>query len=465
MIESPSLSPPPLRRDEPGGTHSANPVDTPMRRVLIISPHFPPVNAADMHRVRQSLPYFREYGWEPVVLAADPDVVEGYTDEALLETIPADTEVHRLPALDYHWTRKLGLGNLGLRMFWWMMRAGSRLLARRDFDLVYFSTTVWPVVVLGAYWKRRFGVPFVVDMQDPWFNEWTKNRPKEEHPPKYWFAYRLNRATEPVAMKSVDGIVSVSQAYCDTLTARYPNVRPERCRVIPFGGASVDFEVLDRLPPGEATLPDGATNVVYVGRGGHDMAQAARALFGALADGLAQQPRLYEQVRLHFIGTDYAAAGKGKKTIEPLAAAFGPAVAQRVEERPARVPYFEVLRLLQEAAMLVIPGSMDPAYTASKLYPYILAQRPLLAIFNETSSVVDVLRQTGAGEVVTFAADEQATRERVHEAWTALLERLPFTPDTDWDAFAPYTARTMTERQVELFDQVVGSRTPVPAGG
>ena len=33
-----------------------------MKRLLIISPNFPPLNAADMQRVRMSLPYFKDFG-------------------------------------------------------------------------------------------------------------------------------------------------------------------------------------------------------------------------------------------------------------------------------------------------------------------------------------------------------------------------------------------------------------------
>jgi len=40
-----------------------------MKRVLIVSPNFPPINAPDMQRVRMSLPFYRDNGWEPVVLA------------------------------------------------------------------------------------------------------------------------------------------------------------------------------------------------------------------------------------------------------------------------------------------------------------------------------------------------------------------------------------------------------------
>ena len=107
----------------------------------------------------------------------------------------------------------------------------------------------------------------------------------------------------------------------------------------------------------------------------------------------------------------------------------------------------------------MVPGSEDPDYTASKLYPYILSRRPVLAVFNENSSVVDILRTTQAGTAVTFdgATTRDDLAQRVVEAWTPMLERLPYTPDTDWDAFQPYTAEAMTRRQMEVFDRVVST--------
>lgn len=192
------------------------------------------------------------------------------------------------------------------------------------------------------------------------------------------------------------------------------------------------------------------------------MATAARGLFGALRRGREEQPELYDRVRMHFIGTSYAPAGEGEKTIEPIAEQYG--VEDAVTERTDRIPYFQSLRLLRDADHLVVPGSDDPDYTASKLYPYILSRRPVLAAFHQNSSVVEILRQTGAGTAVTFdgRTDQDTLAQEVLAAWTPMLERLPYTPDTDWDVFQPYTAEAMTRRQVDVFDQVV-SRTSRPA--
>ncbi len=428
-----------------------------MKTALIISPRFPPINAADMHRVRQSLPYFREMGWAPHVLAVDPGYVHDNRDDLLLKTVPSDVRVEHVSALPTRWTRPLGVGSLALRALGAYLRAGNRILDRGEVDLVYFSTTAFPILVLGRYWKYRYGVPYVIDMHDPWRPDYYLDEPPSERPPKFWLAYTMHACLEPIAMGGVDGIISVSQGYCDTLTDRYENISPSDCAVIPFGAAERDFAVLDQA---DLTNPffdtsDDAINVVYVGRGGHDMAPAANGLFGALARELDQDPGLFGKIQMYFVGTSYAEAGEGEKTFAPLAASEG--VGDRVTEQPTRVPYFQALHLMRQADMLVVPGSDDPNYTASKLYPYILSETPLLAVFDQQSSVVEVLRETGAGEVVSFSSGTgtEDLASRILRAWRPMLRRLPYTPETDWEAFEPYTAREMTRQQVDVFDRVV----------
>jgi hypothetical protein len=431
-----------------------------MKKVLIISPNFPPVNAADMHRVRQSLPYFAEMGWEATVIAVEPRFVEMGLDENLMHTIPADANVIRLKAFNTRYTRKAGLGNLGLRALWHLQRWGRQNLQKGSFDLVYFSTTAFPVMTLGRYWKKKFGIPFIVDMQDPWRNDFYLTVPRSERPPKFWLAYRLDKWLEAFTMKKAGGIISVSASYPEVLKQRYPVIKDIPSETIPFGGASIDFEVLGKLKiKNETFIPgDGNIHVVYIGRGGHDMAFALNSMFMALKKGLDREPLLYNRIRMHFIGTSYARDGLGIKTVEPVAAEHG--VSHLVSEVTERLPYFEALQLLKQADMLFIPGSTDKQYTASKLYPYILANRPLMALFHIDSSVVGIMNETGAGEIVTF--NDSSSTEQVSEValskFDGILRRLPFVPETSWKAFEPYTAREMTRRQTEFFNIVINLR-------
>ena len=47
-----------------------------MKKVLIISPQFVPVNSADSHRVRQMLPYLAENGWSAEIAAVNLSCLE-----------------------------------------------------------------------------------------------------------------------------------------------------------------------------------------------------------------------------------------------------------------------------------------------------------------------------------------------------------------------------------------------------
>jgi hypothetical protein len=90
-------------------------------------------------------------------------------------------------------------------------------------------------------------------------------------------------------------------------------------------------------------------------------------------------------------------------------------------------------------------GDVDLVYfstTASKLYPYILSRRPVLVVFHQRSGAVDILQKIRAGEAVAFdgSMDVGDFVGRVFETLTPMLEALPYTPNTDWDAFQPYAA-------------------------
>ncbi len=430
-----------------------------MKKVLIISPNFPPVNAADMHRVRQSLQYFPQMGWQATVVAVEPAFVEMSEDPILLQTFPADSEIVRIRAWHPQKTRKFGLGNLGYRSLKFYRDTCNPLIRKNKYDLIYFSTTAFPVMVLGRYWKKKFGIPYIIDMQDPWRNDFYLDKPRNERPPKFMMAYTMDKYMEAWAMKKVDGIISVSAGYPKTLMERYPNIKPEMCTVIPFGGASIDFEVLEKVQlKNPLFIPDKETiNFAYIGRGGHDMAAAVSGIFSAVKQGLQSYPDLFSRIRFYFVGTSYAADGQGQKTIEPVAARFG--VESQVTEITDRLPYFTALQVLHDADILIIPGSTDTNYTASKLYPYILANKPLIAVFNENSSVVEILGKTKSGTCVTFKNDDpveeigRKTLEVMHE----FLVKIPFTPDTDWKEFEPYTAREATRKQVEFFNKITGS--------
>lgn len=401
-----------------------------------------------------SLPFFKNFGWEAEVVTVQLKHSEAVKDALFERSIPKDLKIHYVSAFDKKITSKVGLGSLALRSLWFFRKKVDSLLKAGNYDLIYFSTTEFPVCVLGAYWKSKFRIPYVIDMQDPWHSTYYLDKPLSQRPPKHWFSYRLNKFLEPIAMNKVDGIISVSNAYISLLKNRYKQISRIPTKVITFGYFKQDFEIADNFKSEIRSVISSKyeiLNLVYIGRGGYDMQPAIRNLLLAFKELLEVEYELAKKLRFTFIGTSYAAGGRGKKTFLPIAEELD--LTEYVVEQPDRISFYESIKGLQSADGLIIPGSADPGYTASKLFPYILARKPLLAIFNRASSAYQIVEECKAGCVVDLS--ENNTVEIIQNFLLSFLKNPFQQPDTDWLKFERYSAEAMTERQCNVFDSVI----------
>ncbi|WP_242691522.1 hypothetical protein [Desertivirga arenae] len=412
-----------------------------------------------MQRVRMSLPYFEEFGWEVEVVSVEQRHSDFNKDKFLTEALPFNLQLHAVNAFSKKLTSKIGLGSIAIRSLWYYKEKVNFLLETKKFDCIYFSTTQFPVCILGAYWKKKYKIPYVIDMQDPWHSDYYKDKPKNERPPKYWFAYNLNKILEPIALKSVDGLISVSEAYISTLKKRYPVIQDIPSSTITFGAFAKDFEIANKhekeLPSAIKRNP-GEISIVYVGRGGKDMHPAVKLFFNAFKEGLDTHPEVFKDFKMYFIGTSYAAAGEGKQTIKPLAKQLD--LDQFVEERTDRISFYQTLNTLRTANVLFIPGSDDPQYTASKIYPYLMAERPLISIFHPASSAAKIIKDCETGLSLTFGMEEATLREEIKTYLTLIATGKVQAKPPKKAVFEEYSAKTMTKKQVELFEQVLQKR-------
>jgi hypothetical protein len=299
----------------------------------------------------------------------------------------------------------------------------------------------------------------VLDYQDPWVNDHYRRHP-EITPPggrlKYWVADRLSRFHEPRVLSHASGYTAVSSAYPAQLQARYSFAASIPSLVLPFPGSEQDFDNLPAFTPGQLPFnpQDGLIHWVSIGRGGADLHSSLCGLFEAIRT--HAPAALRERLRLHFLGTSYAPAGRGQPTIAPLASRYG--LGHLVEERTDRLPLSITLACLKAAHGLLVLGSNDPAYTASKLYPYLLARRPLLAIMHRESSVVEVIRRCGGGTVATFDATT-STAQLAHSIatrWFADEQYAQLFP-LDRQAFEPHTAAGQATILVDFLRRCVTS--------
>jgi hypothetical protein len=406
-----------------------------------------------MHRARTSLPYFQEFGWRPYVLAVDPDVQQGVVEPRLLNTVPPEIPVTRTGALPLAVLKRIGVRSVALRAFAHLYRAGARLIRREGIDLVYISTTMFPAMALGRLWHGRLGTPYVLDMQDPWVDDANESARRL---PKARWARMLHHALEPFTMRRVSGLVAVSEAYHEALRRRYPWISKEFCLTVPFGGAEADFAEARK---GSWDNPffgnsDRKLHGVYAGAVSDPMRIAARILFRALKKAHVGSPRA-RNVDLVFVGSSYAEPLRTQKMVE--SDARREEIAHQVHEWPARIPYFDALRLLLEGDFIIILGSSDPGYVPSKLFQCLLARRPIVAVAHESSTLVELLRESRAAIVATFnsASDLESAAERLSGPLAELIERVPFVAETDASVASRFGARTLTQAQCGLFDSVM----------
>jgi hypothetical protein len=428
-------------------------------KVLIVSPHFAPINAPDMQRTRLALPYLREFGWEPTVLAIAPDLIEGGVHEPLLEqTYPSDIRIIRVRGISPRLTRAFGIGNVWLRCGASFRAAGDKLLREEKFDLVFFSTTQFDFLTLGPRWKALYGVPYLLDYQDPWVNNYYSRT--RTVPPggrlKFAFSQWTAQRREPEVLQGASGVVAVSNAYQKTLAGSYPWFNEKSFKVLPFGAAAQDFEVAREHRPSEVLVDfeDGLFHHVYTGRCGPDMSTSLTIVFRAFKKYLEAQPAVAERIRFHFIGTDYAPRPFGRDWAMPVARVEG--VENYATEHCYRVPYFDALYYLVHADALVAVGSNDPTYSASKIFPYVLAQRPMMLIFNEQSPVMAIGRDLKCGLRYGFRNSDDINQlvEQVAAEWFFEGKMTQYL-GSDRAAFLPYTAEGMTRQLAECFAAAV----------
>lgn len=431
------------------------------RRVLIVSPHFPPDSSAASHRVRLLAPHLEAFGWEPTIVTVQPADYEARLDSALLATVPESLDVVRVSAWSSGWTRRVGFGDLGIRAFPALLRKCRELLRQRHYDCLF--VTIFPAypALLGPMLKRQPGPPFVLDYQDPWVGAWGLTAgpalgggPDLKSRLSRWVATKL----EPIAVRAADAITAVSEATYRDVHARNPAASSRPCAEIPLGGEPSDFDRLRESPRANAFFDagDGSFHLSYVGTLLPKGFETARAFLAAVAALKERDPETYRRLRVHFVGTSNQSVGEPIPRVLPDALRLG--VDDSVDEIPARIDYLDALTVLTESNAILLMGSSEPHYTASKLYPALLARRPLIALYHEQSSVVSILRRaapTPWGRLVTYD-DERPAASRVETIY-AELQALATAPSADpalldLEVVQEFSARSMAGRLAAIFD-------------
>lgn len=336
-------------------------------------------------------------------------------DPALGKLVPQGVDVVKTAALPASLTRSFGLGDISLRAFVHLREGVRRVIRTRGPDVVFITGSPYYPMLFARMIKREFGRPVVLDFQDPWVSDWGATRSRLS---KAGLSHSLAKVLEPLALRDADYITSVSQRQNEDMARRYPWLPASHMAAIPIGGDPADYLAREEVAAGAVKLEPDKINIVYVGTLLPRAEAVVKQLFEAVAQARLTAPALVQRMRFTFVGTSNQPNGHGVQRVTPLAAA------QRVEdlvtEIPQRVPYLEALDLLARADLILLIGSDEPHYTASKIYPALLSGTPTLGLYHSASSAFQILVRAASGHVVGFESVDELQGKR-HEIVAALL--------------------------------------------
>ncbi|HEX7626391.1 MAG TPA: glycosyltransferase family 4 protein [Gaiellaceae bacterium] len=380
-------------------------------KVLLVSMYFPPAGGGGVQRPLKFATHLPELGIETHVLAPD-DPKWIHVDEDLQP--PTLAWVHRAryigpkgrkPAEELHGTTGLERATKQLQLAGrrllvpdenvsWNLTAipaAIRIVKREGIDVVITTSPPSSVHFVGAAVKRATGIPWVADLRD--------SVVAHPHRSAERLVVRVKEQGEHAVAKliahSANAIVCVSDAIAEEMRDRHPR---GSVTTIANGSDFDDFAGLEHHPSERFRITHAGS---FFGK------RDPRPFLTAL-----QQSGL-DDVLVRFLG-DFRSSDR------EWAEALG--LGDRVE----LIDYAPRRRSLElqrdsEALLLLIPeaGGRGKGVLSGKVFEYLAAERPILALVPPDGAAAALIRDAGAGVVV--APDDvdgiaQALRE-LHGRW------------------------------------------------
>ncbi len=387
-------------------------------RVLMVSFHYPPSGGVAAHRPARFAQYLPDFGWEPVVVAREPDPRQP-RDESFAR-VPAP--LHRLAPFEP--SRALGLLPASwvdpLRRFlcipdeeggWRRSLRGllPRLIREQKPAVVWANSVPPGTLVAAAEAARSAGIPFVADFH----NEWTRNM--YHRPSTRWHDAR-HRSLERFVVESARRVVTLNPLHTEDLQARFPSVP---CETIENGFDPADFG-------GPAADPL-RRPLVFTYAGSVYGYQSPRPFLEALsASGL-------KDVEVRVVGDRF---GQFEAGTWPFPV--------RVERH---LPHGDLGAVLSASAACFLCLEAPAArQLPAKLYEYLGAGRPVFGIVPRGGAADRWIRGAGAGTSVP-------SEER--EAWPAALrDFIAALPAWKAPASASFQRRAQAAQLARVLDEV-----------
>jgi glycosyltransferase involved in cell wall biosynthesis len=261
-------------------------------------------------------------------------------------------------------------------------------MRRRRPDVLWSTYPIATAHVIGADLHRRFRIPWVADFRDPMAQD---GYPADA---RIWSAFKaIEEHTVATARWSVFTTPGAARVY----ESRYPRFA-SNIRVLPNGYDEASFAALEGLASGP--LSPGAVTVLHSGIV-YPSERDPRCLFEALerlcrAGSFAQRPL---KLRFRASGNDVM--------LNELTRRHG---LQSVVEVLPPIQYRDALsEMLRADGLLVLQAANCNEQIPAKLYEYLRARRPILALTDPSGDTAGAVRAAGIESIARLdSADDIA---------------------------------------------------------
>lgn len=355
----------------------------------MIAYHFPPLaGSSGIQRTLRFVQQLPQQGWQPVVLSAHPRAYER-TDSALLADVPESVPVVRAQAFDAArhfalWGRYPGALARPDRWMSWRfdaVRQGLALIKAHRPAAIWSTYPIATAHAIAAELAQRSGLPWIADFRDPMAQEGYPADPAQ---------WRSFDAIESRAFALAQHCVLTTPGAERLYRERYPSAAAKICRIENGYDEDTFAKAESRLKQQEAK-PNATPVLLHSGIVYPDERNPTQ-LFEALGRLRALGAITPGDFKIRF----RAAVHDG--LLRRLAAEHK--VEDFVEIAPP-IPYADALsEMLQVAALVIMQSSNCNDQVPAKVYEYLRARRPVLALTDPQGDTAAVARASGIEAIV-----------------------------------------------------------------
>lgn len=365
-----------------------------VKRVLMIAYHFPPLHGSSgMQRTLRFARYLPDHGWEPIILAPSPRAYQ-QTDSGQLADIPQEVRVYRAFALDTarhltlkgRYPRLLALPDRWIS--WWLgaVPTGWYLIKKYKPDVIWSTYPIATAHLIGLTLHRLTGIPWVADFRDPMV--------QLDYPPDP-LTYRTYEWVENKTIEHCSSAVFTTPGTLRDYQTRFSHVPASRFHLIENGYDESSFAAITRSV--NQTAKTGRITLLHSGII-YPSERDPTCLFEALVTLLKQNVISAES--LHII----LRASHHEEYLQSLIDRFE--IGTIVSLAPP-ISYNDALaEMLTVDGLLILQAANCNNQIPAKLYEYLRAQRPILALTDPVGDTAGKLRSVGIDTIAPLDSKE-----------------------------------------------------------